>query len=98
MLEVNADKTNYMVMFRDRKAGRIQKLKFENDCFEMVEEFKYLGKPLSHQNSIQKEIKSWWKSRNACYDSVQNLLSSSLVSKNVQINPYRTNVENRVSS
>jgi hypothetical protein len=42
------------------------------------------------ENSIQKEIKSGLKSRNACYHSVQNLLSSSLLSKYVNINLYRT--------
>jgi len=55
-----------------------------------VEEFKYLGKTLPNQNSIQEEIKSSLKSQNACYHSVHNLLSSSLLSKNFKINIYRT--------
>ena len=42
------------------------------------------------KNSIQEEIKSGLKSGNACYPSVQNLLSSSLLSKNVKIKIYRT--------
>jgi len=50
-----------------------------------VEEFKYLGKALTNQNSIQEEIKSRMKLRDACYYSVQNLLSSSLLSKNLKI-------------
>ena len=40
------------------------------------------------QNSIQEEIKSRLKSRNACYHSVQNLLSSSLLSENIKITIY----------
>ena len=40
--------------------------------------------------SIQEEIKSRLKLGNACYHSVQNLLSSSLLSKNVKIKIYRT--------
>jgi len=40
------------------------------------------------QNSIQEEIKSRLKSRNACYHSVQNLLSSSLLSENLKITIY----------
>ena len=44
----------------------------------------------THQNSIQEEIKSRLKLGNACYHSVQNLLSSSLLSKNVKIKIYRT--------
>ena len=43
---------------------------------ERVEEFKYLGTALTNQNSIQKEIKSRLKLGNACYHSVQKLLSS----------------------
>ena len=43
-----------------------------------------------NQNSIQEEIKSRLKSGNACYHSVQNLLSSSLLSKNLKIKIYRT--------
>ena len=42
------------------------------------------------QNSIQEKIKSRLKSENACYYSVQNLLSSSLLYKNLKINIYRT--------
>ena len=55
-----------------------------------MEQFKYLGTTLTHQNSIQEEIKSRWKSGNACCHSVQNLLSSSLLSKNLKMTIYRT--------
>ena len=53
-------------------------------------EFKYLGTTLTNQNSIQEEIKSRLKLGNACYYSVQNLLSSSLLSKKLKIKIYRT--------
>jgi len=53
-----------------------------------VEQFKYLGTTITYQNSIQEEIKSRLKSGNACYRSVQNLLSSSLLSKNLKIKGY----------
>ena len=43
----------------------------------------------SHQNLIQEEIKSRLKSGKACHHSVQNLLSSSLISKNLKMKIYR---------
>jgi len=89
-LEVNADKTGYMVMSGDQNAGRSHNMKIDNIFFEMVEEFKYLGTTLTNQNSIQEEIMSGLKSWNACYHSVQNLLSSTLLTKNLKIKIYRT--------
>ena len=81
-LEVYADKTKYMIMCRDQNAGRNHSMNTGNSSIERVEEFKYLGTTLINQNSIQEEIKSRLKLGNACYYSVQNLLSSSLLSKN----------------
>ena len=49
-----------------------------------------MGTTLTNKNSIQKEIKSRLKTGNACYHSVQNLLSSSLLSKNFKTKIYRT--------
>jgi len=43
---------------------------------------------LKNQNSIHEEIKSRLKSRNACYHSVQNISSSTLVHKNLNIKIY----------
>ena len=89
-LEVNADKTKYMVMSRDQNAGRIHSVRIDNSTFDRLEEFKYLGTTLTNQNSIAEEIKSRLKSENACYHSVQNLLSSWLLSNNLKIKIYRT--------
>jgi len=50
-----------------------------------VEEFKYLGTTLTNKSSIQEEIRSRLKPGNACYYSVQNLLYTSLLSKNLKI-------------
>jgi len=58
-------------------------MKIDNSSIERVEEFKYLGTKLTNQNSIKEEIKSRLKLGNACYYSVQNLLSSRLLSKNL---------------
>jgi len=80
----------YMVMSRDQNAGRIHSVRIDNSTFERVEQLRYLGITLPYQNSILEEIKSKLKSGNACCHSVQNLLSSSLLSKNLKIKIYRT--------
>jgi hypothetical protein len=80
-LDVNSDKTKYMVMCRDQTAGRSHTMKIDNSSFERVEEFKYLGTTLMNQNFIREETKGRLKSGNACYHSVENLLSFSLLSK-----------------
>ena len=80
-LEVNVEKSKYMVTSREQNAWR---------SHNVVEEFKYLGKTLTNQNSIQEEIKSRVKSGSACYHSLQNLLSSSLLSKYLKMKIYKT--------
>jgi len=77
-------------MSRDQNAGRSHNIKIDNSSFERVKQFKYLGTNFTHKNSIQEEIKSRLKSGNACYNSEQNILSSSSLSKNLKIKIYRT--------
>jgi len=45
---------------------------------------------MTNQSSSQEAIKSRLKSGNACYHSVQNILSSGLLSRNINIKIYRT--------
>ena len=78
----------YVVMSRDQNAGRIHSVRIDNSTFERVEEFKYLGTTLTNQNSIAEEVKSRLRSGNACCHSVQKLLSSRLLSKNLKIKIY----------
>jgi hypothetical protein len=74
-----------MVMSRDQNTGKNGNMQIGNKSFETVEQFQYLGTALTNQNNIHEESKNRLKSENACYHSVQNLLSSSLLSKNVKI-------------
>jgi len=79
-----------MIMSRDQDAGRSHIIKIDNKGFESVERLKCLGTSLTNQNSIEEEVKSRLKLRNACCHSLQILLSSSLLSKNIKIKIYRT--------
>jgi len=56
-LEVNADKSKYMVMFWHPDAGRSHNIKIDSSSIGRVKEFIYLGTTLTNQNSIQEEIK-----------------------------------------
>jgi hypothetical protein len=56
----------------------------------IIIQYKSITTTLTNQNSIQEEIKSRLKSWNACYHSVQNLSSSTLLSKNLKTDIYKT--------
>jgi hypothetical protein len=45
---------------------------------------------LTYQNYMQEEIKSRLNLGNACYHSVQSLLSSRLLSRNAKVKIYKT--------
>jgi hypothetical protein len=84
-LEVNEEKTKYMLVSWDKNAGQNWDIKIGNRSFENVSQFKYLGTTVTDQNLIQEEIKRRVNSGKACYHSVQKLLSSRLLSKNVKV-------------
>jgi hypothetical protein len=84
-LEVNVEKPKYMLVFRDQNAGQHRDINIANILCENVSQFKYLGRTVTNQNLILEEIKKKLNFGNACYHSVQNLLSSRLLSKNVKV-------------
>jgi hypothetical protein len=65
-------------------------IKIGHRSFENVSQFKYLGRTVINQNFIQEEIKGRLNPGNACYHSVQNLLYSRMLSKNVKVRIYKT--------
>jgi hypothetical protein len=89
-LEVNPEKTKHMLMSRSQKRGQKHSIKTANRSFEDAAKFKYLGTTLTDQNCIHEEIKSRLNSGNACYRLIQSLLSSRLLSRNLQVKIYKT--------
>jgi hypothetical protein len=57
-LEVNTDKTKYMVMSRVQNAGRDQGVKIDKSSIERVEEFKYLGAALTDKIPFRKKLRA----------------------------------------
>jgi hypothetical protein len=58
--------------------------------FEIVARFRSLGATVIGQNLIKVKVKSRLNLGNACYHSVQNILSCWLLSKNIKIRIYKT--------
>jgi hypothetical protein len=80
-LEINLEKTKYMLLSRNQNAGKNRDIQIGNGAFENVSQFRDLETTITNQNLIQEEIKRRLNSGNACYHSVKNLLSSRLLSK-----------------
>jgi hypothetical protein len=80
-IEINIEKTKYMLLSRHQNAGQNRNTEIANRLLVNVSQFKYLGTTVTHQNLIQEEIKRRLSLGNACYHSVQSLLSSRLLSK-----------------
>ena len=75
-LEVNSDKTKYMITSRQQNIVQNQNIVIENLSFEKVEKFIYPGVTVTNTNVIREEIKSRINKVNACYYSLEKILSS----------------------
>ena len=62
----------------------------ECSCLKIYWRVQIFGNGLNQTNSVQNKIKSSLKSGNACYHWVRRFLSSSLLSKKLKVNIYRT--------
>jgi hypothetical protein len=81
-----------MLLSRHQNAGQNRDIKIANRWFENVSQLNNLGMTLTIQNLIQEEIKRRLNSGNACYDSVQNLVCSCLVPKDIKIKICKTDI------
>jgi hypothetical protein len=66
-LEVNTEKTKYMLLFHHQNAEQNHDIKRANRCFENAAQFKYLGMTITNQHLIQEEIMRRLNSGNAYY-------------------------------
>jgi hypothetical protein len=56
-IEVNTEKTKYMLLSRHQNAGQSYDIKIASRCYENVEKFKYLGTTITNQNLIEEQVK-----------------------------------------
>jgi hypothetical protein len=77
-------------MSRSQKTGQKHSIKTANRSFEDVAKFRYLVTTLTDQNHMHEDLKSRLNSGNACYHSVQSLMSSRLLSRNLEVKIYKT--------
>jgi hypothetical protein len=66
-IEVNVEKTKYMLVSRDQNADQNRDIKIENRSFENASQFMHLRTIVANQNLIQEEIKWRLNSGNTCY-------------------------------
>ena len=85
-LEVNSEKTKYyMITYRHPNVIQNQNIVIGNLSFENVEKFRYLGETVTNTNDIREEIKRRINMGNACYYSLEKILSSRLLSKKLKV-------------
>jgi hypothetical protein len=89
-LEINVEETKYMLQSRHQNVDQNWDTELANTSFENVSQFKYSRTTVRNQNLIQEEINKGLNSGNACYHSVQNLLPSHLLSKNIKVRICKT--------
>jgi hypothetical protein len=65
-LEINIEKTKYMLLSCQQNVGQNWDTRIANRSFENVSQFNYLGTTVTNQNLIQEEIKRRLNSGNAC--------------------------------
>jgi hypothetical protein len=58
-LEVNAEKTKYVLLFRNQNAGQSHDIKIANRSFENVAQFKYFGTTVTNQNLFTRKLRGY---------------------------------------
>ena len=79
-----------MITSRHQNLIQNQNILVGNLSFEKVEKFRYLGVTVTNTNDIREAIKPRINMGNACYYSLEKILSSRLLSKKLKVKTYKT--------
>ena len=74
-----------MITSRHQNVIQNQNIVIGNLSFENVEKFRYLGLTVTNTNGMREEIKRRINMGNACYYSLEKMLSSGLLSKKLKV-------------
>ena len=89
-LEVNSEETKYMITTRQPNVIQNQNIVIGNLSFENIEKFRYLGVTVTNTNDIHEEIKRRINMGNACYYSLEKIVSSRLLSKKLKVKTHKS--------
>jgi hypothetical protein len=89
-IEINEKKTKYMVTSTYEHRRNAGDLRIGNKTFEVVHSFQYLENIISNTNNNNKCIKERIVMGNKAYCANRQLSNSSLISRNSQLQIYRT--------
>ena len=81
-----------MITSRRQNVIQNQNVVIGNVSFQNVEKFRYLGVAVTNTNEIREEIKRRINMENACYYSLEKILSSRLLSKKLKVKTCKTNL------
>ena len=79
-----------MITSRQLSVAQNQNVVIGNSSLENVKKFRYLGITVTNTNDIREEIKRRINMGNACYYSLEKVLSSRLLSKKMKVDTYTT--------
>jgi hypothetical protein len=85
-LEINVEKTKYMLLSRHQNAGQNRDIKIANRSFSNAPKLKYLGMTVTNKDLTQEKMTRRLNSGNACY---HRSLSYRLLSKIITIRIYK---------
>jgi hypothetical protein len=89
-MEINENKTKYMITSTYEHRRNAVVLRMGNKTFEAVQTFQYLGNIIGNTNSNNKCIKERIVMGNKAYYANRQLVNNSLISRNSKLQIYRT--------